>query len=160
MGKFRYGVEPVSWVMSGDKYIGECPHICEVIKRAGFTGIEPSARLMGRYFDDPSLMSDLLEKEGLRLAAQGFGGRWRGSTLSEEELVLTERVFGYVSSFPEPRITLGHGSADRSALVSASATPSPASTRLAGVPSTAESPAPSTRPPGTIRSFVPRMTIR
>ena len=98
MGKFRYGCETFSWVMSGDKYVGECPHICEVIKRAGFAGIESSAGLMGRYYDDPSLMTGLLEKEGLQLAAQGFGGRWRDSTLSEEELLLTERVFDYVSS--------------------------------------------------------------
>lgn len=116
MGRFRYGSETFTWVMSGDKYVGECPHICQVIKRAGLTGIEPGGRIMGRYADDASLMADLLEKEGLQLASLSFGGSWRDATLSDDELVLMEKAFDYVTSFPEPRITLGHGSPDRSDL--------------------------------------------
>ena len=54
-GKLRYGCETFSWVMSGEKYVGECPHICEVIRRAGLAGIESNAWLMGRYFDDALL---------------------------------------------------------------------------------------------------------
>jgi len=102
--------------MSGEKYRGKCPHICEVISRAGFTGIEPSGYVMGPYSDDPSLMAELLAKNGLQLATLSSGGSWRNATLNEQERDSIEKTFDYVESFPEPRITLSHGSRDRSDL--------------------------------------------
>ncbi|MEE8400406.1 MAG: sugar phosphate isomerase/epimerase family protein [Desulfobacterales bacterium] len=116
MSKFRYGSETFTWTMSGDKYKGDCPHICKILKRAGLTGIEPGPWIMGPYFDDASLMADLLEANGLKLASLGAGGGWPNATLSEQERRLIETMFDYVESFPEPRITLGHGSRDRSDL--------------------------------------------
>lgn len=116
MGKFRYGCESFSWVMSGDKYIGDCPHICEVIKTAGLGGIETGAWMMGPYFEDASLMAGLLEEKGLQLAALSFGGGWPESTLREKDLEQLETAFDYVATFPDPRITLGHGSRNRTGL--------------------------------------------
>lgn len=116
MSKFRYGCETFSWVMSGDKYVGDCPHMCEIIKRAGLTGIETSAGMMGRYFEDAALMADLLAEHGLSLASLGFGGAFRNSTLNEQERAQADRVFDYLKSFPQARLTLAHGSRDRSDL--------------------------------------------
>ncbi len=116
MSGFRYGCETFSWIMSGEKYLGECPHICDVIQRAGFTGIEPSAWIMKEYFDDAALMADLLNEKGLKLATLSFGGGFRGTTLSEKERAQLEKTFDYIESFPEPRITLSHGSRDRNDL--------------------------------------------
>lgn len=116
MSKLRFGSETFTWIMSGRKYVGKIPHICEIIKKAGLTGIEPSSWILQEYFADPSLMIDLLDKEGLQLASIGAGGGFRDTTLSEEELNSVEKVFDYVKSFPEPRITLSHGSGDRSDL--------------------------------------------
>ncbi len=116
MGKFRYGCETFSWIMSGQKYIGKMPHICEIISRAGYAGIEPGEYIMREYFKDKALMKDLLEEHGLKLAAMGAGGGFPSAALSEKERSSIERVFDYLESFPDPRITLSHGSRDRSDL--------------------------------------------
>ncbi|HJN51701.1 MAG: sugar phosphate isomerase/epimerase family protein [Pseudomonadales bacterium] len=116
MSNFKYGCETFSWVMSGDKYVGDCGHICEIVKRAGLSGIETNGGMMGRYFEDPALMADLLEVHDLQLASLSFGGGFRGSTLSEREREQADKVFDYLKSFPQPRITLAHGSRDRSDL--------------------------------------------
>jgi len=113
MGKFRYGCETFSWVMSGKKYIGKMPHICDIIRRAGFTGIEPSPHMMREYFSEPQRMLDLLEEKGLQLASIGFGGQYSDATLNEEELKHLDIVIQYLKHFPEPRISLSHGSGNR-----------------------------------------------
>tara|TARA_Y100000031_G_scaffold95744_1_gene105169 strand:- start:7293 stop:8066 length:774 start_codon:yes stop_codon:yes gene_type:complete len=102
--------------MSGDKYVGDCPHMCAIIARAGMTGIESSAGMMGRYFEDSALMVDLLSEHGLQLASLGFGGSFRNSRLSDKERAQADGVFNYLESFPNPRLTLAHGSRDRSDL--------------------------------------------
>ncbi len=116
MAKLRFGCETFSWIMSGEKYLGKCPHIFEVIKNAGLKGVETSPLIMGPYFDDPARMAALLEEKGLQLASLGAGGAFRAPTPSEKELDRAEKVFDFVTSFPEPRITLSHGSRDRSDL--------------------------------------------
>ena len=116
MSKFRYGSETFTWIMSGEKYVGKIPHICEIIKRAGLTGIEPSPWILKEYFADPLLMIDLLDNTGLQLASIGAGGGFSSAALSEKELSSMEKVFDYLKSFPEPRISLSHGSRDRSDL--------------------------------------------
>lgn len=116
MSPFRFGSETFTWIMSGEKYLGKMPHICEILKKAGLTGIEPSPWIMGPYFDDPVPMADLLQQYGLQLASIGAGGGFPKATLSEKERSAIERVFDYVSSFPEPRVSLSHGSRDRSDL--------------------------------------------
>ncbi len=116
MGKLRYGSETFTWIMSGEKYLGKIPHICDVIKQAGLTGIEPGAWILGEYFEDASRMRDLLDEKELKLASMGTGGGFRGATLSEREIGEAERLFDYVEQFPEPRLTLSHGSRDRTDL--------------------------------------------
>ena len=116
MGKFKYGCETFSWVMSGAKYVGQVPHMCEVISKAGFTGIETSPGFMRQYFEDASLMSDLLAEKGMQLASLSFGGAFASPSLNEQELSTMQRSFDYVKSFPEARISLAHGSRDRSNL--------------------------------------------
>ena len=117
MSKFRYGCESFTWSMSGNKYAGDCPHMCQVIHSAGFTGIESGRGMMGKYFDDASLMIDLLEKHGLQLTSIGFGGSWANPTLTDEERASAEWCFDYLKAFPEPRLSLAHGSRDRNDLV-------------------------------------------
>jgi len=99
--------------MSGRKYIGGMPHICGVIQQAGFTGVEPSPFMMAKYFENPQLMIDVLEEKGLQLASVGFGGQYREPKLSEEELKHLDTLVQYLKHFPEPRITLSHGSGNR-----------------------------------------------
>ena len=85
MARFRYGCVTFTWSMSGPKYVGNCPHMCNVIKQAGFTAIETQANIMGPYWEDRALMVDLLQEYDLHLAALAFGNHYHSPTLSDEE---------------------------------------------------------------------------
>ena len=118
MSKFKYGCESYSWVMSGDKYIGDIPHLCEVIKRAGLAGIETSLRMAGKYGKDPRLLAEVLEKYEIPLVATSLGGNFgERPTLTKEERDAAEQVFEFISYFPEPRLSLSHYSRDRGNLL-------------------------------------------
>ena len=118
MSKFKYGFESYSWVMSGDKYIGDIPHLCQVIKRAGLTGIETSLRMAGKYGKDPSLMAEVLEEFDLQLVATSLGGNFgKRRALTQEERDAAEQTFNFISKFREPRLSLSHYSSDRENLL-------------------------------------------
>ncbi|MCY4531476.1 MAG: TIM barrel protein [Gammaproteobacteria bacterium] len=118
MSNFKYGCESYSWVMSGDKYIGDIPHLCKVISQAGLAGIETSLRMAARYGTDPALMGEVLKEYDLALVATSLGGSFGESPrLSEEERTAAEQVFDYISHFPEPRLSLSHYSRGRENLL-------------------------------------------
>jgi len=63
-------------------------------------------------------MMDLLTKQGLELAAVGSGSAFGSRpSLTDEERTATERVFDWICQFPEPRLSLAHGSANRDNLL-------------------------------------------
>ena len=118
MSNFKYGCESFSWSMSGDKYVGDVPHMCQVIREAGMTGIETAGRMAGKYGKDPALLAELLKEHDMELTATGFGGGFgERASLTEEEKAAAGRVFDFVSNFPEPRLSLAHGSRNRDNLL-------------------------------------------
>lgn len=118
MSNFKYGCESYSWVMSGDKYVGDIPHLCKVISQAGLAGIETSLRMAAQYGTDPALMAEVLKEYDLALVATSLGGSFGESPrLSEEERTAAEQVFDFISHFPEPRLSLSHYSRDRENLL-------------------------------------------
>ena len=117
MSNFKYGCESFSWSMSGDKYLGDLPHLCRIISQAGMTGIETAGHMAGKYGRDPVLMAELLKEYDMALTATGFGGGFgERPNLTEEERASAARVFDYVSHF-EPRLSLAHGSRNRDNLL-------------------------------------------
>lgn len=117
MAKFNYGCVTFTWSMSGAKYVGNLPHMCNIIKQAGCTGIETQANIMGPYWDDPVRMVDLLQECDLELTALAFGSTYHQPTLTTEERAAAEQIFDYLSAFPQPRLSLSHRSSDREQLV-------------------------------------------
>jgi inosose dehydratase len=118
MSNFRYGCESYSWVMSGDKYLGNIPHLCKVISQAGLTGIETSMRMAGEYGADPGLMTEVLKEYDLALVATSLGGGFgKSPSLNEEERAAAGQVFDFISHFPKPRLSLSHYSRDRDNLL-------------------------------------------
>lgn len=113
MAKFKYGCVTFTWSMSGDKYVGKCDHMCQIIKQAGFSAIETQANIMGQYWTDRSLMIDLLQEYDLQLSALAFGNAYHSPTLTDEERAATEHIFDYIEGFPEPRLSLSHHSKNR-----------------------------------------------
>ena len=113
MSSFTYGCESFSWSMSGKKYVGEMPHMCEVIKAAGLTGIETGPGMMAKYLEDSALMVDLLDEHSLQFASMGFGAPYNTAVPTDDQITGAERVFDYLQAFPNPRISLAHHSASR-----------------------------------------------
>lgn len=104
--------------MSGDKYVGDIPHLCRVISQAGLTGIETSGHMAGKYGTDPGLMAELLKEYDMELTATSFGGSFgERSNLTEAERASAVQIFDYISCFPEPRLSLSHRSRNRDNLL-------------------------------------------
>ena len=47
MSKILYGSQTYPWQMNVEKYHGQVPHMVEVLKQAGFTGIEAEIVMLG-----------------------------------------------------------------------------------------------------------------
>lgn len=117
MSKFRYACVTFTWSMSGAKYVGKIPHMCNIIKQAGCTGIETQANMMGPYWEDSARMINLLQEQDLELAALAFGSTYHNPTLTTEERAAAEQIFDYLAAFPQPRLSLSHRSSDREHLL-------------------------------------------
>ena len=113
MSKFKYGCVTFTWSMSGSKYVGKCDHMCKIIKQAGFSAIETQANIMGNYWADRSMMVDLLQEHELQLSALAFGNAYHNPTLTDEERAAAEKIFDYIGTFSEPRLSLSHYSDNR-----------------------------------------------
>ena len=72
MSQIKFGCQFYTWQMSGDRYVGKLPHILNVVKPAGFAGIESEPLMLGSYYDDPSMLKDLLNQMNLQLGAVAF----------------------------------------------------------------------------------------
>jgi inosose dehydratase len=92
--------------MSGNLYVGKLPDILDIVKPAGFAGIEPEPWMLGSYYDDPTMLKDLLGQYNLQLGAIAFVCDWANSAETEQERSEAERVFKYVKSFPEAHLVL------------------------------------------------------
>lgn len=102
----RIGCQTYSWQMSGGRYVGALPHITQIMRTAGFAGIEPETGMLGKYYDDPAGLRDVLDQQGLQLGALTLVPDWTGPRESEAELRETERVFSYLEAFPEAHLML------------------------------------------------------
>jgi inosose dehydratase len=92
--------------MSGDRYAGKLPDILNIVKPAGFAGIESEPLMLGSYYDDPSTLKDLLAQFNLQLGAIAFVCDWANSDETEQEKSEAQRVFTYAKSFPETHLVL------------------------------------------------------
>ncbi len=64
----RNGCQTYSWQMSLPLYQGKIDHICEVVGRAGFAGLEPEVIMLGQ-FAGAERLHGALEANNLQLAA-------------------------------------------------------------------------------------------
>ena len=106
MSRLQYGCQFYTWQMSGEKYVGKLPHICDVVSRAGFAGIEPDVAMMGPFFDSAALLQELLEKQSLKLGALCLVCDWRGPAENEEERVRADYLIEFMKSFPRTHLML------------------------------------------------------
>jgi inosose dehydratase len=106
MSQIKFGCQFYTWQMSGNLYVGKLPDILNIVKPAGFAGIESEPLMLGSYYDDPSMLKDLLAQFNLQLGAIAFVCNWANSHETEQERTEAERVFSYARSFPEAQLVL------------------------------------------------------
>jgi len=106
MSQIKFGCQFYTWQMSADRYVGKLPHILNVVKPAGFAGIESEPLMLGSYYDDPSTLKDLLAQINLQLGAIAFVCDWANPEETDQERSEAERVFKYTRSFPEAHLVL------------------------------------------------------
>jgi inosose dehydratase len=102
----RFGCQFYTWQMSGPRYVGALPHISQVVRAAGFEGIEPETGMLGGYFDDPAALKAVLDEHGLALGALTLVPDWTGPHETVAEVWEAERVFEYLRTFPGTHLML------------------------------------------------------
>jgi inosose dehydratase len=102
----RLGCQFYTWQMSGPRYVGALPHITQIVRAAGFAGIEPETGMLGAYYDDPSALKAVLDQHGLALGALTLVPDWTGPRETEAEEQAAERVFEYLRTFPGAHLML------------------------------------------------------
>ena len=106
MSGIKFGCQFYTWQMSGQRYVGALPHITQIVRSAGFAGIEPETGMLGAYYDNPAALKDVLDEHHLALGALTLVPDWLGPRESEAEVRETERVFNYLRTFPGAHLML------------------------------------------------------
>jgi inosose dehydratase len=106
MSQIKFGCQFYTWQMSGNRYVGKLPEILNIVKPAGFAGIESEPGMLGSYYDNPSKLKDLLAEFNLQLGAIAFVCDWANPDETEQERSDAERVFRYAKSFPGAHLVL------------------------------------------------------
>ena len=85
MSQIKFGCQFYTWQMSGNRYAGKLPDILNIVKPAGFAGIESEPWMLGSYYDDPSTLKDLLARFNVQLGAIAFVCDWANPVETEQE---------------------------------------------------------------------------
>lgn len=98
---FRFGSEVYTWFMSneGKTHEGRLGHMIEVIKTAGFTGIQPIHFWMGDL-SDPHRLADKLKEQGIELAAIALALEWNGQEETGKEREEADETIRLLQHFP------------------------------------------------------------
>ena len=106
MSQIKFGCQFYTWQMSGNRYVGRLPDILNIVRPAGFAGIESEPWMLGSYYDDPSRLKDLLTQYDLQLGAIAFVCNWANPGETEQERSEAERVFSYAKALSGAHLVL------------------------------------------------------
>jgi len=107
-----YGSQTYPWQMNLKKYHGCVPHFVEVLKKAGFTGIEAEICMLEDYYRDWEKLARLLDDNGVQFAALAFHEDWLLPRETEDERRRADEAIEFVSHFPASKLLLCHVAAD------------------------------------------------
>ena len=79
----KVGCQTFTWEMLGDRFAGGPDDLLKAIADGGYSGIEITDTMIGRYADRPSEFAAALKSSGLTLVSFAFGSN-SGFTLKEE----------------------------------------------------------------------------
>jgi inosose dehydratase len=106
MNKIRFGCQTYTWQMSGEKYMGQIPHILDVVSRGGFAGLESEVVMLGNYQQSPAYLADEFTQRSLSLGAICLVLDWANPRETAEELAEADRIIDYVAQLPGTLLAL------------------------------------------------------
>ena len=112
MSMIKYGSQTYPWQMNLPKFGGKMPHMVQVLKQAGFTGVEAETCMLGDYFKDPGALKELLDREGITLAAVVLHEDWLLGEETAAEKESADYTISFLKHFPTAKLMLGHVAAD------------------------------------------------
>lgn len=104
----RYGCQTYPWKMNEKRFAGDLPHIARVTAEAGFEGLEAEIGMLGGFFDSPARTKEILDENGLTLAALVLHQDWAHPQETEEERALSDRAIAFLGCFPRAKLMVSH----------------------------------------------------
>ncbi len=104
----RYGCQTYPWKMNEKRFAGDLPHIARVTAEAGFEGLEAEIVMLGGFFDSPARTKEILDENGLALAALVLHQDWAHPQETEEERALSDRAIAFLGCFPRAKLMVSH----------------------------------------------------
>ena len=105
----KVGCQTFTWEMLGDRFTGGPDDLLKAIADGGYSGIEITDAMIGRYADRPSEFAAALKSSGLTLVSFAFGSK-SGFTLKEEigaDLEAAQRWIDFAAAFPGALVSIG-----------------------------------------------------
>lgn len=112
MAKILYGSQTYPWQMRVEKFAGQVPHMVEVLKKAGFTGMEAEIVMLGDYYHDWEALKELLDREGITFAALAVHEDWLHEKETDQEKQNLDEAIEFLTHFPTAKLMLCHVAAD------------------------------------------------
>lgn len=108
-GTLEVGCQTFTWEMLGDCFAGGPDDLLRAIAAGGYTGIEITDTMIGRYAGKPAAFADALNAAGLTLVSFAFGSK-SGFTVKEEiaaDLDTARRWIDFAAAFPGALVSMG-----------------------------------------------------
>jgi inosose dehydratase len=105
----KVGCQTFTWEMLGDAWSGSPDDLLSAISAGGYSGIEITDTMIGRYSDKPADFAKALSNSGLQLVSFAFGSK-SGFTLADEianDLAVTQRWIDFAAQFPGALVSIG-----------------------------------------------------
>ena len=105
----KVGCQTFTWEMLGNAWTGTADDLLSAISAGGYSGIEITDTMIGRYGADPHAFANALKDYGLTLVSFAFGSK-SGFTLADamkDDLATAKRWIDYAAHFPDALVSIG-----------------------------------------------------
>lgn len=107
--ELKIGCQTFTWEMLGGDWTGTADDLLASISAGGYSGIEITDTMIGRYADKPAEFEAALDRHGLQLVSFAFGSK-SGFTLADEvenDLRTARRWIDFAGRFPSALVSIG-----------------------------------------------------
>lgn len=105
----KVGCQTFTWEMLGNAWTGTADDLLSAISAGGYTGIEITDTMIGRYAANPHAFANALRDRGLTLVSFAFGSK-SGFTVADamnDDLATAKRWIDYAAHFPDALVSIG-----------------------------------------------------